>query len=452
MRSFSFRHLIPRLATALAWTAATVGGQAPIGPVRVTPDRGAPLGLESFVQRVLATDPQLSVAQERVHAAEGGRRTARAWTNPALSYQVENAGFPGRAAASGLDRETSLFAMLPLEPLFQLGARSARANAEVSIAESELSATRRNVALNAVAAFYRAANAQVMVDATLDIHRWLDSLIAYTRNRVREGAAAEVDLMRLEVELGRAETDFALARVDAAKAQAELSSLSGARTVVIEVRDPGDDAPSRLELPALDVLLALAHRQRPETHAASAQIVAATSSLRLERRSLVRDVGVMAGIKTMAGTGSFMFGASTTLPLFNRNGGEIQRADAERRAATFTRDAVDRQVTADVTAAYDAARTLNEQASDVRRTLLVRAQEGRRIAEAAYREGATSLVQVIDAARTFAEAREVTYRALFARRQSLIELNAAIGAADLTAVLVVTSPTGSATSRTEVAR
>jgi outer membrane protein TolC len=68
-------------------------------------------------------------------------------------------------------------------------------------------------------------------------------------------------------------------------------------------------------------------------------------------------------------------------------------------------------------------------------SLLRRAEDARRIAEAAYREGATSLVQVLDAARAFAEARQVYYRALFARQQSIVELNAAIGASDVAGLL-----------------
>jgi outer membrane protein TolC len=63
--------------------------------------------------------------------------------------------------------------------------------------------------------------------------------------------------------------------------------------------------------------------------------------------------------------------------------------------------------------------------------MLQRAEESRRIAEGAYREGATSLTQVLDAARALVDARDVYYRAVFARNQSLIELNAAIGSVNL---------------------
>ena len=136
----------------------------------------------------------------------------------------------------------------------------------------------------------------------------------------------------------------------------------------------------------------------------------------------------MVGAKATQGTRTLMTGLSLPIPLFDQNRGEMQRADAQRRIAVFEREQLRRQVTADVSGSYAAVQALTEQLSLMRDSLLRRAEESRRIAEAAYREGATSLVQVLDAARALAEARQVYHRALFARQQNLLELSAAIGA------------------------
>ena len=56
-----------------------------------------------------------------------------------------------------------------------------------------------------------------------------------------------------------------------------------------------------------------------------------------------------------------------------------------------------------------------------------RAEEARRIALTAYREGAGTLLQVIDASRTLAEIRLAYYRTMFAERESLLELNVVSG-------------------------
>ena len=386
--------------------------------------QGNTLTLEAAIARALATHPRISAAQQFVRAARGARLTARSWTNPTFNYQSES--MPAAGGAVTMDREVMTFAMVPLEPLYQLWPRSEQASAEVRAAEADLAGTRRMVALDAAAAFFSASSAQVTVDALLDVRNWLDSLVSYTRARVREGAAAEVDLIRLEVEHGRTETDLAMARVDLARARAQLATLVGIESFTLSV--PADTIEGVASLLPRDSLLGLALLHRPELLAADARLDAARSGVSVERSRIVREVGVMVGAKATQGTRTLMTGLSLPIPLFDQNRGEMQRADAQRRIAVFEREQLRRQVTADVSGSYAAVQALTEQLSLMRDSLLRRAEESRRIAEAAYREGATSLVQVLDAARALAEARQVYHRALFARQQSLLELNAAIGA------------------------
>jgi outer membrane protein TolC len=117
--------------------------------------------------------------------------------------------------------------------------------------------------------------------------------------------------------------------------------------------------------------------------------------------------------------------------VFDPNRGEIQRANAERDAAQFELDAQEREATAEVRGAYEAARILSERttalASSDSTGFLARADESRRIALGAYREGAVPLFQVIDAARTWADARMTYYRTVFAQHQSVLTLIVAQG-------------------------
>ena len=388
------------------------------------------LTLDATVRRVLESHPSIGASAEGVRAARGARLTARSWTNPTLSYLVERAPLPGQAPSALIERETQASVMLPLEPVYQLWSRSARASAELRRAEAGLVDVRRMTVLMAAEAFYRTASSQVAVESGDEVRAWLDSLVDYSRKRVQEGAAAEVDLIRLEVEQGRVETDLAIARVELARAAADLGLLVGLESVAADVAN--DSLPVPRSLPALDALLALAKRNRPDLLAAEANVDAARAGVRVERAAIVREVGVMAGVMSTQGERSLMAGVTMPFPLFDQNRGEIQRASAEGRIAALDRAFVERRVTADVTSAYVAVQSLSAQMSRITSSLLRRAEDGRRIAEGAYREGAAPLVQVLDAARALAEARTLFYRAHFAWRQSVIELNAAIGSTDLT--------------------
>jgi cobalt-zinc-cadmium efflux system outer membrane protein len=388
------------------------------------------LTFEETVRRVLETHPSIGAAAEAVRARRGSRLTARSWANPTLNYQVEHEPVAGAASTTLMERKVTAFAMLPLEPIYQLPPRAARASADLRGSEANLRETRRQVLLASVAAFYRVASSHVAVDAGEEVRAWLDSLVSYTRTRVKEGVAAEADLIRLEVEQGRVETDLAMARVELMRARGELGVLVGIDSV--DVIPPPDSAARATALPSLDTLLAVARRNRPDIVAADAAVDATKAGVAVERSAIVRDIGVMAGVMEMAGERSLMAGVSMPFPLFDQNRGEIQRASAERRAAVLERSLVGRQVNADVASAHASVRELSAVVSRLGTGFVRRAEEGRRIAEGAYREGATPLIQVLDAARAFADARMLYYRALFAWRQSIVELNAAIGSEDLT--------------------
>jgi cobalt-zinc-cadmium efflux system outer membrane protein len=148
----------------------------------------------------------------------------------------------------------------------------------------------------------------------------------------------------------------------------------------------------------------------------------------------------MAGLKWSAGTTTLLAGFSLPMPLLNQNGGDRDQATAERDAAAFELTATERQVRAELFAATEAARLLLDRVQILRGSpdsvtaaqgqpirYLARADEARRIALGAYREGAVSLLQVLDAARTWGEARVTWYRTLYAQHEGVVSLLAAEG-------------------------
>src|SRR5439155_21387177 len=110
---------------------------------------------------------------------------------------------------------------------------------------------------------------------------------------------------------------------------------------------------------------------------------------------------------------------------------EIQRANAERDAAAYELAGQERTATAELRGAIEGARILTERAASLARrdstSFLARAEESRRIALGAYREGAVPLFQVSDAARTWADARMAYYKTMIAQHQSILALLVAEG-------------------------
>ena len=396
------------------------------------------LTLRDVLDSTLARHPLAQAAQARVRAAEGSRTTARSFGNPMLSYDVENAPFPGGSSPMpGMPRETMVTATLPLESIVQRFPRARGADATVRAAAAVARAARQQLALAASRAFFRAA-----LSAARDLTAWLDSVVAYNRHRVEEGVTAEADLIRAELERDRAATAATLQEADLARARAELAAFldrraSSGSDIVVAIDDAPLAMPVRIEMPVdtttagSDLRVDLS--RRPDVLAARERLSATGAAVTTERTMIIRELGATFGAKRAAGATSMMAGLSMPLPIFDANRGEVARATAERDAAALELAARERAASAEVAGAYEAARLLTERATilargaDGRPPFLVRADEGRRIALGAYREGAVSLLHVIDAARAWSEARVTFYQALYAQHESIAMLLVARG-------------------------
>lgn len=400
---------------------ADVEAQSSRQPLTVT--------LADVLRATEAENPLVQAARLRVEAARGARMSAGTIANPVLTYQVENTGFPGRSTPAGFTRETSSFATLPLEPIWQRPSRIRKADENTRVAEADLAAVRRLVLSDAAKAFFRTALAQVAVNGAADIQDGLDSLLRYSRVRVQEGATSEGDLIRLQVERDRAATERVLQQAELVRARAALlpylndsAQLPSRPTITVVVDDGVAEAGSTL---APITMFASRAAARPDVLAARARASVADAETTLQRALLVRQLGATLGTKSTGGAYSMIAGFSVPLPLFDQNRGEVQRATSERTAAEKELAWAERRAAADISAAYDVAQLLTTDLTALDRTFLDRAAEARRIAVTAYQEGATSLLQVIDATRTLADARLIYYRALFARQDSLLDLYAA---------------------------
>lgn len=440
------------LTLALAGTAISIQAQGP-------PE--SPISLQALLDSVSTHHPLVLAAQARIRAAKGSRRTAGSFGNPILGYQiddnVDNTPLPGGGATRALERERIATITLPLEPLYQRGPRVRRADAEVRAATDDAVAARQRLALDATRAFYRTALAQVGVATARDLRIWLDSLVTYNQSRVKEGVAAEGDLLRSQLERDRAAADATVQDAELVQARADLSTFAGVAypaarslTVMSDVHPlvlPSELTSSTGSTSTLGETRAAPQTQalldRAEIRAARERVVASRANISSQRTLILRQLGATFGVKQTAGTNSIIAGVSLPLPLFDANGGEIERANAEREAATYELSSQERSVSAEVNGAYEAARLLTERAQTMASgTLgfLARADEARRIALGAYREGAVPLFQVIDAARAWNDSRLTYYRTLYAQHQSVLALVFAEGGDLLTTLPALTPP------------
>lgn len=404
---------------------------------------GAPLTLRTVLDSLRTDSPAIAAAQNRVRAADAARTTSRAFGNPMLSYSVDQARFPGAQPLVGMSRQTFITATVPLESFYQRGARITRASAELRAVEADAASERQRMGLEAAAAFYRVALAQVEAETTRELEGWLDTVVNYNRARVREGVTAEADLIRATIERDRIALERTLQSAELARSGAMLRMyLPSARSTALAnapaYRVAVHDAPFALQpIPLMNAAAQpgaqapLAPSMRPEVRSARERVAASDAQIGAERSMVFRELGATIGTMLTMNQTALVAGLSLPIPMFDRNRGEIQRARAERDVAASELAATERSMNAELQGAYEAAVLLTERITQLTQrdsaNFLARAEESRRIALGAYREGAVPLLQVIDAAQSWASSRVAYYRALFAQQQSILELTVAQG-------------------------
>jgi len=385
--------------------------------------------LDDVLTAALAQHPLVQAAQAQARAAEGKKLGAATFPNPIATFWMENARFPGQAPLAGVAQETSAYATLPLEPLIQRGARLTQVDADIRAARATVTRTERDVALDASHAFYRVALAQASVEAVRENLTAVDELVTYLRTRVAQGANPEVELIRAEVERDRVDSDVALAEVELIRAQSALRVFLGdAAPPAATIRVTSLTA-ARGGSPLAPVSAFTTHalQARPDVLASRASVDAASGAVAVERSLLVRQLGATFGMKRTAGTTGMIAGVSATVPLFDRNRGGIQRATDEGLAAEQGLRWLERSITGEIEGAYEVATRLTARVAAVQPTSVSRAEESRRIAVAAFQEGATPLLQVLDASRALTDARLSLARLIGTANESLFELGLAAG-------------------------
>jgi cobalt-zinc-cadmium efflux system outer membrane protein len=176
-----------------------------------------------------------------------------------------------------------------------------------------------------------------------------------------------------------------------------------------------------------DDLKATAIRQRPDLRAAQLGVTAAQSQLSLAQANGKKDVTAQANYTHVAAQNTASLFASIQLPIFDRNQGEIART---RYAITQSQELSSEQsslVLTDVANSYEALRTDDQVVQIYQSGYLKQAQDSLEISRYAYQRGAGTLLDFLDAERSY-RAIEFAYRqALASYMVALEQLRQAVG-------------------------
>lgn len=242
-----------------------------------------------------------------------------------------------------------------------------------------------------------------------------------------EGEASGYQMRRLRIERARYENQLALAELDGADARRRLALLIQPEGDASQVypADPLREIPTDL---ALETALQHARGQRAELESAGADVEAAQARLDLARRERLPEPTFTAGLKRQSdGFTGFIVGTSLPIPLFDRNTGTIQAREERLEAARARLLLVEARVVRDVRRAYETYASLSDRVELISRGLLGEADELLHAARVGYAEGELSLVELLDAAEAYRDARVSTLELLSQLQIAYFDLLRAAG-------------------------
>ena len=237
--------------------------------------------------------------------------------------------------------------------------------------------------------------------------------LALTQRRYDSGAISEADLARVKTQKLEVDQATTQAEVTLVQAKASLAFLLGVRGELpaFTVREDsllGLGVPPGLQGASEQTLLALAREQRPDLVAQQAQTDRAAASVTLAHREVWPDMALGAQY-TVQGLGAnaispptVSFGVTTSLPLFYQQQGEVAKAAADLRTQQLQQQKLLAQLQADVETAWSGYLGAREQAVRMQEGgLLGSARRARDLVELQYQKGSASLLEYLDAQRTY---------------------------------------------------
>jgi len=390
----------------------SAAAQAPASVTRLT--------REDAVALALRGSPTLRAKGLEVRASQANEVTAGLRPNPTASYAADQLG--GRTT----DPQYTVSVGQTIETGGKRERRVASARAATRVVGYELDDVRRQVVALVKKAFTDVLVAQATLALAQENLKSIDEVERLQRLRAERGDISELELLRIQVQRFAFERDASDARLAIAAAKITLRQVVGGSGVDSQFEVVGD-LDFREIVPSRDDLYRRALDNRPDLRAAEATRARARADNDLAHANAWWDVTPQISYQRIGPDNTIGVGVSVPLRIFDRNQGEIARTRAEIDRTDALREVARAQVLADVDGALSVLTIQRERVVVLRGTYLPKAQQARDTVGFAYQRGGVSLLDFLDAQRTYRETALEHLRALGNYWGAFYQLEAAAG-------------------------
>jgi cobalt-zinc-cadmium efflux system outer membrane protein len=365
-----------------------------------------------------------------IDASIADQTTAALKPNPNLAFGAD--GFtpfsPRQVTWDFLGNEVSYSTSLSYT--FERGGKRAK---RTTVAEDTTDVTRKNVLdlerqlrFQAEQAFVSALLAKSALDLAQQDLKSFSEVVEINRQRVASGDLAQGDFYRISLQKLQFEQDVSAAQLNLIQAKAALRQLMGFESLADDFEVDGTLA-FVSPVVNLEDLKRQALDNRPDVQAATAGVALARDTVALELGNRAQDLDGNLSYSHTGPGNTIGLGAAINLPIHDRNQGNIAHSQIAVRQAVEAEAAARFAAVTDVVNAYAALETNEKIVNLYESGYLDQARRSLEITTYVYQHGAGTLLDLLDAERTY-RSTELAYRdALAAGMTSLKQINFAVG-------------------------
>ncbi len=318
--------------------------------------------------------------------------------------------------------------------LFERGHKRQRrlqaARDQTAVTRAQVADAERSLAFNVGQQFVNVLLAESSLQFAMQDLQDFQQTVDIADAQYKAGDISEGDLLKIKLQLLQFQTDVSAARLAKVQALAGLRELIGYDAAPAGFDVTGDLAYVPLQS-KLEDLQAMALRERPDLQAAVLGVTAAQSQILLAKANSKVDVNGTYDFSHTGGENSASIFVGFDLPIFNRNQGEIARTRYALTQAQELQQSASDTVMTDVASAYEAVRSNDEVVQLYVSGYLKQAGDSRDISEYAYKAGSASLLDFLDAERSYRSTQLAYRQALASYMTALEQLKQGVGTRNL---------------------
>ena len=386
----------------------------------------------------LVNKNNLAYAAEKfkVNIADANIEASKVFPDPELAIGASDTGQRRMQMGYGFSSELNWTLELG-------GKRKARINLAKSTSEltkALLEDYFRNLRADATLNYLASLKQKQIYKVQLNSYTILKNIAVADSIRFKLGSITEIDARQSKLEAGSALNNVFQSEADWKTALLQLGLIVGNQKTD-SLYSPSGDLAQFDRLFDLNALITSAQNNRADLVAALKNKKVSQDLLKLAKANRVLDLGVSLGVESAAvvtnvvaptpSSNTVSAGISIPLKFSNRNKGELKAAEYSLQQADVLYQQTELQIQVEVRKAWFSYLTIQKQLRQFNTGLLADAQRLLDGKVYSYKRGETSLLEVLNAQRTYNETQLNYYETLYNYAAALVELEKTAGIWDI---------------------